>query len=106
LYASALTFLFLPLAGRRLGPPVLVRSAVETPRTMYEHIQMLANLYRRAGQLDVVRQTFSRQYARALARGTHDPGRRQGLESAMARLDSARTESEVITAVGSIEARR
>jgi hypothetical protein len=106
LYAGMLTFMFLLLAGRRLGPPVYLRSAMETPRTMYEHVQMLANLYRRAGQLNVVRETFSRQYARALARGTHDPAQVQTLESALARMSSARTESEVITAVASIEDRR
>jgi hypothetical protein len=103
LYASVLTFVFLLLAGRRPGPPVYLRSAVETPRTMYEHVQMLANLYRRAGQWKVVREAFRRQYARALARGTHDPGRARALREALVRLDSARSEAEVVAAVGSIE---
>jgi hypothetical protein len=105
-YTGVLTFVFLLLAGLRLGPPVYPRSAAEAPRTMYEHVQMLANLYRRAGQLTVVRDTFRRQYARALARGTHVPGRALALEGALARLDTARTEPEVISAVASIEDRK
>jgi hypothetical protein len=103
LYAAILTFVFLVLTGRRLGPPVYLRSAAESPRTMYEHVQMLANLYRRAGQLSVVRQTLSRHYARGLARGAMDPGHTAALAAALARVDAARTESDLIGAVAAIE---
>jgi hypothetical protein len=97
LYAGMLTFLFLLLAGRRLGPPVYLRSAAEAPRTMYEHVQMLANLYRRAGQLGVVRQTLSRHYARGAADGS------PAQTAARARLDAARNESDLVSAVAAME---
>jgi hypothetical protein len=103
LYAGLLTFLFLLLAGRRLGPPVYLRSASEAPRTMYEHVQMLANLYRRAGQLQVARETLSRSYARGLARGTLRPDRAAALRSGLAALESARTEYDVVSAVARLE---
>ncbi|MBV9603083.1 MAG: DUF4350 domain-containing protein [Chloroflexi bacterium] len=103
LYAAVLTFVFLVLAGRRLGPPVYLRSAADSPRTMYEHVQMLANLYRRAGQLRVVRETLGRHYARALARGALPPSRAAALSGALAGLDSATTESELVTAIATIE---
>jgi hypothetical protein len=106
LYAGVLTFLFLLLGGRRLGPPVYLHSATEAPRTMFEHVQMLANLYRRSGQLGVVRERMSRVYARDGARGTLAPDRAAALESALARLESARTESQVVSAVGTIERAR
>jgi hypothetical protein len=99
LYAALLTFVFLLLAGRRLGPPVYLRSAADSPRTMYEHVQMLANLYRRAGQLSVVRHNLSRHYARRLARAT--PG--AALTEALARVDTARGESELVAAVAALE---
>ena len=35
-------------------------SPPEIRRTMYEHVQMLANLYRRAGQFSTVRAAFGR----------------------------------------------
>jgi hypothetical protein len=103
LYAGLLTFLFLLLAGRRLGPPIYLRSSAEAPRTMYEHVQMLANLYRRAGQLQVARETLGRSYARGLARGTLPPDRAAALRSGIAALESARTESDMVSAVAFIE---
>ena len=103
LYAAVLTFVFLLLAGRRLGPPVYLRSAADSPRTMYEHVQMLANLYRRAGQLAVVRETLSRHYARTLARGTLPADRAAHLNAALAQVETARTEGELVTAVAAIE---
>jgi hypothetical protein len=102
-YAGLVTFLFLLLAGRRLGPPVYLRSAAEEPRTMYEHVQMLANLYRRAGQLQVARDTLSRSYARGLARGALPPDRAAAVRSGLAALESARTESDVVSAVAALE---
>ncbi len=103
LYGALLTFLFLLLGGRRLGPPVYLRSAAEAPRTMYEHVQMLANLYRRSGQLGVVRKTLSRSYARGLARGTLPPARATALLSALARVESARGESDLVAAVAALD---
>jgi uncharacterized protein DUF4350 len=100
-YAALLTFAFLFLMGRRFGPAVVSHSAAESQRSMYEHVQMLANLYRQAGQLDVVRESFSRHYRRvASSRGE---GRR-GVEiaEALARIESAHTESELVSAVAAI----
>ncbi len=103
LYSALLTFVFLLLGGRRLGPPVYLRSASEAPRTMYEHVQMLANLYRRAGQLQVVRETLSRAYARELARDSRPAARAAELRSALDRVDAARTESDLVAAVAAAE---
>jgi hypothetical protein len=89
-YAALLTFAFLFFANRRLGPPLAERSASAAPRTMYEHVQMLANLYRGAGQLGVVRNVFTRHYARYSADG-------------LDRIQSARTEADLISAVTAIE---
>jgi hypothetical protein len=102
-YAALLTFAFLFLTGRRLGPALAVRSAAESQRTMYEHVQMLADLYRRAGQLGVVRGAFSRHYARLLARGGVDARRQADYAEALSRVDAARTESELISAVASFD---
>jgi hypothetical protein len=68
---------------------------------MLEHVQMLANLYRRAGQFSVVRETFSRHYARTLARGAGPPRRAAAVAEALARIEHARTESDLISAVAS-----
>lgn len=91
-YAALLTFAYLFLAGRRLGPPLAERSASEAPRTMYEHVQMLANLYRAAGQLGVVRGVFARHYARTAKHPEF-----------VTHVTSARTEAELIAAVTTIE---
>jgi hypothetical protein len=98
-YAALLTFAFLLLAGRRLGPALAVRSAAESQRTMYEHVQMLADLYRRAGQLGVVRSAFSRHYARLLARGGLSTRRHADVAEALSRVEAAHTESELTSAV-------
>jgi uncharacterized protein DUF4350 len=90
-YASLLTFVFLFLAGRRIGPALMGRSAAESQRTMYEHVQMLADLYRRAGRLTTVREAFSRHYARV--RDPHGA-------AVLARIQSATTEADLISAVG------
>lgn len=91
-YAALLTFAFLFLAGRRLGPPLAEHSASEAPRTMYEHVQMLANLYRAAGQLGAVRSVFERHYGRAAQH-----------PDMVRHIASARTEADVIAAVVAIE---
>jgi hypothetical protein len=69
---------------------------------MLEHVQMLANLYRRAGQFSVVRETFSRHYARTLARDAGPPRRAAAVAEALARIEHARTESDLISAVASV----
>jgi hypothetical protein len=101
IYAALLTFAFLLLAGRRLGPAVVAASAADSQRTMYEHVQMLANLYRRAGQLALVRETFSTHYMRATRRA--DSRRTAELAAAVARIQSARTEGELVAAVASVD---
>jgi len=99
-YAAVLTFVFLFLMGRRFGPAVVGRSAAESQRSMYEHVQMLANLYRQAGQLAVVRESFNRHYSRLASRGE---GRRAAeLAEALVRIRSARTEAELVSAVAAI----
>jgi hypothetical protein len=103
-YAALLTFFFLLLAGRRLGPALAEYSAAEARRTMYEHIQMLADLYRRAGQLQAVRAAFGRHYARSLARGTVSNRHATEFAEALRHLESARTEAELVSAVATIGA--
>jgi hypothetical protein len=100
-YAAVLLFVYLLLSGRRLGPAVTARAPHETRRTMFEHIQMMANLYRRAGHLDAVRDAFTRHYARLLARvGNGSPGRATALTRALEKIETARSEADLIEAVG------
>jgi uncharacterized protein DUF4350 len=104
IFAAVLTFVYVLLSGRRLGPALPARPPTETRRTMYEHVQMLANLYRRAGQFAVVRDAFSRRFARLLARGAAgSPQRTAALTAALARVEAARTESELVAAVASAQ---
>jgi hypothetical protein len=103
IFAVAVTFIYLLLSGRRLGPALMPRAPTATRRTMYEHVQMLANLYRRAGQLELVRAVFSRHYARLLARGAGSSKRSAVLAAALAGVERARNESELIAAVGSAQ---
>jgi hypothetical protein len=99
-YVALLTFAFLFLMGRRFGPAVVGLSAAESQRSMYEHVQMLANLYRQAGQLAVVREAFNRHYTRAASRSeSHHAAE---LAEALVRIQSARTESDLVAAVAAI----
>lgn len=93
MYVALLVFAFVGLSGRRLGPALPAPSPAETPRTMYEHVQMLANLYRRASQLAAARAAFGRHYARRA--GASPWG--------LARIEGARTESELIAAVTALD---
>jgi uncharacterized protein DUF4350 len=102
-YAALLTFAFLLLAGRRLGPALAEPSAAESRRTMYEHIQMLADLYRRAGQLHAMRESFSRHYARRLARGAVNNRHAAKFAEALHRIESARTQAELVSAVADVD---
>jgi hypothetical protein len=80
-YAATLVFLYLLLSGRRLGPalrpiaPGGDAGATAGGRTMYEHVQALAGLYRRGHQLLSLRAHFARRYRRLIARtlGTDAP---------------------------------
>jgi hypothetical protein len=103
-YAAGLMFVFLLLAGRRLGPPIAERGAAHTRRTMYEHVQMLAGLYRRAGQLETVRAAFARHYQRVAAHGTLSPTRAAALSEAARQVQQAGSESALVTAVAAADA--
>jgi len=71
---------------------------------MYEHVQMLANLYRRApANFVTVRDAYSRHYARRLARGIRSPKQAGALAAALARIETARSESDLIAAVAGID---
>jgi hypothetical protein len=103
-YVALLAFVYIVLSGRRLGPPIPARPPAATRRTMYEHVQMLADLYRRAGQFPVVRAAFGRQVSRELARGVvGSPRRAAGLAQALVLIEGARTESELIAAVAAAD---
>jgi hypothetical protein len=103
-YTVLLVFAFLLLSGRRLGPPLPARPPTETRRTMYEHVRMLADLYRRAGQFAVVRRAFGERYKRELARAVlSSPKRVAALSTALARVETARTTAELIAAVTAAE---
>lgn len=104
IFAAVLTFGYVLLSSRRLGPALAARPPTEMRRTMYEHVRMLANLYRRAGQLDLVRAAFGRHFARLLARGaTGSVKQTAALTAALARVEAARTESELVAAVASAQ---
>lgn len=109
-YAALVTFAFLWLAGRRLGPPVPATEASVAGRSMYEHVQALAGLYRRTRQLEDARQGFGHWYRRALTRAagqvpgtlgngqpTASPAER--LASAVQQIERATSERELIVAV-------
>jgi hypothetical protein len=101
LFALVVGFVGLVLTGRRLGPAVPGRTAVQTRRTMYEHVQMLASLYRRGRQFGTVRAGYERHYARTLARGQGGPPARVAqLTAAVDEIAHARSEPELIAAVG------
>ena len=62
---------------------------------MYEHVQMLANLYRRAGQLGAARAAFLSHYARLQAGSDRS--------AALRRVEIARTDSDLIAAVAALD---
>jgi hypothetical protein len=98
-YAALLTFAFLFLSGRRLGPPIPERGSAGIRRTMHEHVQMLAGLYRRAGQLSIVRAAFDRHYQRRLARGGIAPGQVRPFAEAADQVRAAQSEGALLAAV-------
>jgi uncharacterized protein DUF4350 len=97
IYVGLLIFAYLFLTGRRLGPALAQPSAADSQRTMYEHVQMLANLYHRAGQLNVAREAFIRHYSRLHARGAPADA------DALTRVAAARTEAELISALADLD---
>ncbi|MGH2366796.1 MAG: hypothetical protein ACRDI2_01235, partial [Chloroflexota bacterium] len=124
LYAVLLTFTYLLLSGRRLGPPLTPADPSQTGRTMFEQVQALAGLYRRAGQLDYLRRHFAEHYRRAVARSAGlEPGdgaeqdglairlRARGLagdhaarlEDAHSQRSRARTEAQLLSAVARMD---
>jgi hypothetical protein len=103
LYAVALTFGFLLLAGRRLGPPIPPVGATASGRTMFEQVQALAGLYRRAGQLPALRRHFAARYGRELAAGKLPPAQRAAAEEALGRIEVAPSEAALVGAVGRFE---
>ena len=98
IYVASLTFAFLLLGGRRLGPPLPAQLPGAAPRTMYEHIQMLAGLYRRASQFRVMRDALANHYARAVARKSSPV-----TAESVARMRAARSESELIAALAAVD---
>jgi hypothetical protein len=95
LYAGLVGFGWLLLSGRRLGPPLPYRAAEQAGRTMLEHVQTLAGLYRRARQLGAARAVFGRHYRRVLARSADTAT----VASALEAIEQARSERELIAAV-------
>jgi Domain of unknown function (DUF4350) len=99
-YAAGVVFLYLLLGGRRLGPPLPPVTAGALQRTMFEHVQTLAGLYRRARQLPFVREHYALHYARrARARPEASERRRHELAAALAGIRAARTERQLLDAV-------
>ncbi len=68
LYVVALTFLYLLLSGRRLGPALPASDPSRTNRTMFEHVQALASLHRRARHFPYLRQHFQEYERRCIGR--------------------------------------
>lgn len=97
LYLVGLMFVYLVLSGRRLGPAIAPPSARSTPRTMLEHVHMLADLYRRSGNVTAARDAFLRHYARVLS-GPARPGSER-LAGCLPAIENARNERDLIEAV-------
>ena len=117
-YAGALLFLYLLLSGRRLGPALRPVHAGAASRTMFEHVQALAGLYRRGAQFLPLRAHFSRHYRRFVARalGTAallegrvtpealverglSPRRAQAIADGLAAIDASRSDRQLGEAV-------
>ena len=118
-YGGLISFVYLLLSGRRLGPALRPVRAATASRTMYEHVQALANLYRRGGQFLALRAHFSRHYRRRIARALGpyaaaldrplttpelverglSPARAQQIAAAIAAIDAARSERALGEAV-------
>lgn len=123
LLAVALTFVYLLLDGRRLGPPLPPAAPDRATRTMEEHVRSIAGLYRRARQHSVARAHFARHYRRIVIRalgipadidrplGTEEllehglqPARAARLGRVLGDLDRAVDDRQLVAAVGAAEA--
>jgi hypothetical protein len=104
LYAAVVAFGYLLLAGRRLGPPLPPVGATAPSRTMFEQVQALAGLYRRAGQLGAARSHFVAHYERALAAGRLPPAQAGAARAALSQIEAARSEGALTEAVDRMEA--
>jgi hypothetical protein len=120
-YVALLTFCYLWLSGRRLGPALAPADPAESSRPLYEQVQALAGLYRRSGQLAYLRSHFQDQYRRILAGGSAAPPGTAGVAptspappsltppqqpqaaQALSQLGQARTTSQLIEAVNRME---
>jgi hypothetical protein len=71
---------------------------------MFEQVQALAGLYRRAGQVDAARRHFAARYARTLAAGHFTAGQTAAAQAALRRIEAARDEGALTEAVARIEA--
>ncbi len=88
LYLGALTFTYLLLSSRRLGPPLPAADPRRTSRTMFEHVQALAGLHRRARHFAHLRQHFLDYERRCVGRAlglTFDEMTRVDLAEELAR---------------------
>jgi hypothetical protein len=67
-----LTFFFLLLQGKRLGPPLHIATA-NRPRAAAEYVRAMAGLHQRTGQVRAVAQHHSRRLKAALGHDLHIP---------------------------------
>jgi hypothetical protein len=70
---------------------------------MFEQVQALAGLYRRAGQLPALRRHFAARFGRELAAGQLPPARRAAAEEALGRIEAAPSEAALAAAVDRFE---
>jgi hypothetical protein len=123
LLGMAFVFVYILLTGARLGPALRPREAAESNRTMFEHVQAMAALYRRSRQLGYLREHFLRHYRRVVGRAmgvdalddgvvegvaerSYEPGTRAALREVGTSLEavaSAGSDRQLIEAVGRIE---
>lgn len=105
LATASLTFLYLLLGSRRLGPAVPAQRADTANRTLYEQVGALAQLYQRAHKAAYARQALGRSYRRAAERvrgsAAHDRCEEaiQAVEQApndRALLDAVRAAEEIL----------
>jgi hypothetical protein len=108
-YAGVLVFAYLLLSGRRLGPALRPVRAGAASRTMYEHVQALAGLYRRGAQFLSLRAHFSRHYRRLVARALGTAALLEGRVSAEELVErglSERRAAAIAAAIAEIDAAR
>jgi hypothetical protein len=103
-YGAVLSFLFLLLAGGRLGPPLPPLGAMAPTRTMFEQVQALAGLYRRAGQLPALRRHFVEHFGRTVASARLPAPRQAAAEQALGQIERATSEGALREAVSRLEA--